>query len=392
MADDNQISILRQGVSRWNTWRKQNPQARVDLSEGDLARADLRGALLGQASLDYSNLSRADLSGADLRAANLSSANLVGAILAGANLSDALLEETNLYAADLSAASLCDAMLKGSNLTRAKLRAACLVGCDLRGANATRADLRDADMVEANLCETDLTGANLRRADLHRAEFIKSDLTETSFAFAFLGETVFAATSLRYSKGLHLCRHRGPSSLDHLTLVTAGALPEKFLCGCGLSRRFIALLPKTQAGESRFPFYFIRYDARDAAFAQRLHDELQAIGVRCWRIEPSPIPGRQVEVTTRLGDMVLLCCSKSSLSASCLDNEIQRALMKEERTGRKSKAFMVLDLDGSLSDPAWSDWKKLCLRSRTVFDFQGWRVGGLGFKKQVRRLVAQLRS
>ena len=390
MADKKLISIIRQGVSRWNLWRRQNPQARVDLNEADLAGMDLRGALLGRVVLDYANLSGADLSGADLSGADLSGTNLIKARLVNANLADASLEEANLFEADLHAVNFCDASLSGCNLTRARLRAACLPGCDLRGANATRADLRDADLADTHLCETDLSGANLRGADLRRAAFIKTDLSGTSFAFACLGETIFAATSLRNAKSLHLCGHHGPSSIDYLTLASSGALPEKFLRGCGLPDEFVARLPEFRAEAARFPFCFICHAPRDGAFAQRLHDALQALGIRCWRVEPSPISGGQLEDAAGLTGKVLLCCSRSSLESSWLDNEIQQALMREERLGGSSSALLMLDLDGGVHHPALSDWKKKCLLSRPGFGFTGWRAGGSVFKKQVRKLAGQL--
>jgi hypothetical protein len=39
-----QLRILKQGVEVWNEWRRQAPDARIDLSHAHLSRADLRGA------------------------------------------------------------------------------------------------------------------------------------------------------------------------------------------------------------------------------------------------------------------------------------------------------------------------------------------------------------
>src|SRR3954467_9713423 len=74
MADEEQLHRLReQGVGPWNTWRRENVGAHVNLRGGDLHRTDLGGANLRKA-----NLSGADLSGADLSRADLSEANLSG--------------------------------------------------------------------------------------------------------------------------------------------------------------------------------------------------------------------------------------------------------------------------------------------------------------------------
>ena len=376
----------------WNSWRKQNPRPPVDMSESDLGGAKLRGALLAGVLLDYSNLSGADLTGADLHAADLSAANLTGAKLAGANLADALLGETVFFAADLRAANLCEARLKGGNLARAKLRAACLTRCDLQGANMSRADLCDTDMTGANLCETDLTGAKLHGADLRGATFIKTELTGTSFVAAHLGETVFAATSLRNTKALRWCRHHGPSSVDQLTLAASGTLPVSFLRGCGLSDGSITMLPAMQTSAGKFPLCFISHAARDAAFARRLHAELQARGIRCWLNSRTQVPDRQIAPASRLGDKVLLCCSRASLATAWLDDEIQQALMKEERLGGKNSALIPLDLDGSLRDPVLDAWKKQCLIARDGVDFNGWRRDEAKFNRPLRKLAGWLRA
>jgi uncharacterized protein YjbI with pentapeptide repeats len=66
MANDEHITLLKQGVATWNAWRDANPSIRPDLSEADLRWANLSRAYL----------SRADLSGADLIEANLTEAEL----------------------------------------------------------------------------------------------------------------------------------------------------------------------------------------------------------------------------------------------------------------------------------------------------------------------------
>jgi uncharacterized protein YjbI with pentapeptide repeats len=45
MANQQQIEKLRADVSRWNTWREQQPKEAIDLSKANLSGADLRGAV-----------------------------------------------------------------------------------------------------------------------------------------------------------------------------------------------------------------------------------------------------------------------------------------------------------------------------------------------------------
>ena len=64
MANSEHLQLLPQGVENWNEWRKQNPQARPDLSQALLYAADLSQANTAQATL-----ARADLKGAKLTGA-----------------------------------------------------------------------------------------------------------------------------------------------------------------------------------------------------------------------------------------------------------------------------------------------------------------------------------
>ena len=44
MANDAHLKILKEGVSAWNKWRKENPDMRPELTESNLIGADLSGA------------------------------------------------------------------------------------------------------------------------------------------------------------------------------------------------------------------------------------------------------------------------------------------------------------------------------------------------------------
>src|SRR3954470_12904615 len=92
MADQQHVALLRQGVEAWNRWRREEPEARPDLSQ-----ANLMGMHLYEADLTHTNLFWADLAGA-----NLHRADLTGAVLFGANLCGANLHQANLRDADLS--------------------------------------------------------------------------------------------------------------------------------------------------------------------------------------------------------------------------------------------------------------------------------------------------
>ncbi len=98
---------LKSGVDEWNTWRKANPDVKIDLTN-----ANIRGA----------NLSNADLVGADLTNANLVGVNLTNADLVGADLINAILVMANLSNADLMGANLSGASIYEVRWDRSKMR------------------------------------------------------------------------------------------------------------------------------------------------------------------------------------------------------------------------------------------------------------------------------
>jgi Pentapeptide repeats (8 copies) len=91
MANKEHLARLKQGVEAWNQWRRENPDARPDLSQ-----ANLGGAHLVEADLSGTNLFWADLAHANLHNADFSRSNLFGANLCGANLHKAILHDADL--------------------------------------------------------------------------------------------------------------------------------------------------------------------------------------------------------------------------------------------------------------------------------------------------------
>ncbi|MEU3855053.1 pentapeptide repeat-containing protein [Streptomyces sp. NPDC029554] len=144
-----------------------------ELSEANLAGANLFNAALSGVNLRGANLSQASLHKATLVGVNLRHSRLFGADLRGAFLSRADLRHANLYGANLRDTRAFGADLRGAILSRADLRRADLIGADLTGADLTDADLTGADLTDADLTDADLTGADLTEADLTGA-----DLTE----------------------------------------------------------------------------------------------------------------------------------------------------------------------------------------------------------------------
>jgi uncharacterized protein YjbI with pentapeptide repeats len=87
MANEEQLSILKQGVKIWNEWIN-NSGVAIDLSNDDLRHINLANAYLGGANPTGANLSYSDLHRANLWDANLLGAKLIGTKLSGAEPSD----------------------------------------------------------------------------------------------------------------------------------------------------------------------------------------------------------------------------------------------------------------------------------------------------------------
>lgn len=187
MANEEQLSILKQGVEVWNQWRFENNEVKVDLSQAELIGADLKGVDFIKANLYRANLSEADLRDARLREAYCSEAILCGADFTGADLSNAHLSKADLKGAHLrqancnytylARANLSGADLREAYLNRAQLEEAQLQGADLSRANLGNARLGFADLSQTKLREADLSDANLRAADLRDADLSDANLT-----------------------------------------------------------------------------------------------------------------------------------------------------------------------------------------------------------------------
>lgn len=140
-------TLVRNGTIRGLVAEAQDEVRQVDSLQARLPAVQAAMRVLGrmprppQAKIELPNvdLRRADLAGADLEDAIFVDANLAGAVLLDANLVDALLVDTDLRGAILEDADLSDAILEGANLS-----GAVLWGADLSGAALGGADLSGA--------------------------------------------------------------------------------------------------------------------------------------------------------------------------------------------------------------------------------------------------------
>lgn len=368
MAKPEHFELLEQGVMIWNQWRIDNPDVRPDLKY-----AKLSGKQLAKANLDG-----VDLSGADLVNANLRSAGFKGACLQGANFGYANLSNTNLIGADLSYAHLTDA--------------------NLSYAFPSKANLGEADLRYAHLIGADFYHSTLIKANLVGADFSDAHLVNTDFSRVKIGCTTFGNNDLSSAKGLDSIDHIGPSAIGVDTIYRSqGKIPAAFLRGCGVPEAFITYMRSLTMQPIQFSTCFISFTEADDTFSERLYNDLQAKGVRCWRWKEDAKWGktlmRSIDEAVRVYDKLIVICSEQSLNAPAVIREIERALQKEDeqaRQGNEGEVLFPIRLDDYIFT-GWQHHRKADVTAKTVGDFRQWK-GHDSYQKAFDRLLRDLKT
>jgi uncharacterized protein YjbI with pentapeptide repeats len=250
---------------------------------------------------------------------------------------------------DLGEAHLFEARLAGADLVQALLSEADLSRADLSGANFSRANLSQTNLSGADLSGANLSRANLSRANLSQTNLSEADLSQTDLSQAKVGWTVFGAVNLSLARGLESVIHKGPSTIGIDTVYASqGQIPEVFLRGAGVPDQFITYMRSLVGRAIEFYSCFISYSSEDQEFAERLHADLQARGVRCW-FAPEDIQGgrklhEQIEQAIRHYDKLLLVLSEHSMGSEWVKTEIYHARQDEIRSQRR-KLFPISLVD-----------------------------------------------
>lgn len=329
MANQEQLTLLKQNVKLWNQWRALHLETSPDLVGGSLSGVDLFSA----------NLSDADLSNADLSNANLNFADLSG---------------TNLSSTDLSNADLSGANLSGSDLSNASLSSA-----DLHNASLSHTELRNADLSYANLSYAKLSIVNLRGANLQGV---------------FVWETIFTQVDLREVKGLTEIEHGGPSCIELQTV----RLPDdgsalRFLRGAGVPEEWINDYSIHMMHPIQYHSLFISYSSKDDMLARRLYADLQASGVRCWFAPEDMKIGdkirARIDEAIHLQDKLLLLLSEHAIASAWVEDEVEAAMEKEQQQNRA--ILFPVRLDDAVIQKTQA-WATKLRRTRHIGDFTNW--------------------
>lgn len=345
MANEEHVTILKQGTEIWNKWRKANSDVRPDFHMADFPAINLSHAHLREANLRFTDLSQADLSGADL-----SGANLIFSSLSKANLSRA-----NLHMADLRRATL----------SQANLSEAVLVRADLREVNLTKVDLSEARLDEAN------------------------------WAGVRCDRTILGNVDLSQVKGLDTVAHEGPSYVDINTIYRSGGnIPEVFLRGAGVPDNFITFMKSLTNSAIDFYSCFISHSSKDKEFAERLYADLQSNGVRCWYAPHDMQIGapilNEIDSAIRLHDKLLLILSEHSVGSRWVEHEVLSATTKEYQQERDKRTLFPIGLDDAVMDTK-VQWARNLKETRHIADFTGWKDHDR-YKKAFDRLLRDLKG
>jgi len=342
VANPEHVALIKQGVEAWTDWRRLHPADRIDLSGASLSNADL-----STADFSGADLSHVDLSGADLSGVDLTSATLFRATLSGATLFDTDLTSANLTSATLSGATLFD---------------------------------------------TNLTGA-----DLIATNFYSTNLFRTNFSGATFGWTILAEVDLSQAIGLDKDHHEAPSTIGLDTIYRSqGRIPESFLRGAGVPEPFITQMKALVHAMDPIQFYscFISYSTKDQEFADRLHADLQAQGVRCWFAPHNMQGGRklydQIDEAIRVYDKLLLILSPTSIASDWVKTEITRARRREARENRRMLFPLRLTDYETLRDWPFPEAREIC--EYFIPDFSNWKnhdAYKLAFDRLLRDLKAE---
>ncbi|NTW83754.1 MAG: toll/interleukin-1 receptor domain-containing protein [Chlorobiaceae bacterium] len=338
MANPEHLEILRQGVEVWNSWRKEKPEIKPDLSNLALPNTDFHGIDFGKVNLRMGNLYGVNISGANLCNANLSLVRF-----GGANISN-------------------------SNLTGADLQVA-----DLRGTN-----LNNANLTSVNFSACNFDGANVKTANFKNAIFRYTAFINIDLCCAYNLESII---------------HEGPSSIGIDTLYKSkGNIPEVFLRGCGVPDQMIEYAKSLTANPIDYYSCFISYSHKDEEFAKRLWEGLQANNVRCWFAPHDLKIGDKIrsviDETIRVHDKLLLILSEHSVQSDWVEHEVEHALELEKE--RKKGMLFPVQVDDAIMDSK-TGWAGNVKRQRHIGDFTLWKDHD-AYKAAFDRLLRDLKA
>lgn len=226
MVETDYDRLVRLGSAEaWNAWRREKPEAAVNLDKCNLVGlfwapppldkpdegpSEPRNEpdSLGGERADGAHGWRPVVVGHRPGAGKGAKAQLQGIDLRGASLREAFLEFVDMTGADLSGADLDAAVLTDATLNRACLDGAVLHDANLRRANLKDAKLREANLMFAQMNRADLRGANVAGSTVYgvSAWDVRTDAStvQTELDMAYYGEAQITVDDLEVAQFINL--------------------------------------------------------------------------------------------------------------------------------------------------------------------------------------------
>lgn len=293
---------------------------------------------------------------------------------------------------------------------RLDLSGADLTGIDLGSSILNGCNLSEADLTKASLVATDLIGANLRGTKFYVTDMVETDLMQADLTDASFGNTRILDCDLSSCYGLETIKHQSASHISTGTLMRTisgvggnlNAEMHTFFVRAGVPDSLLEYLPSLFLSDPlQFYTCFISYGAEDAAFAARLYDDLTKARIRCWKFDESAVVGRSlwgnIDQAIHVYDKVIVICSENSLRRPAVQDEIERALQKEEQLRWKKRDLPMVDddvlfpvrLDEYIFD-SWQHERKPNVVKKVVGDFRDWRANRSKYQRELQRLIKAL--
>jgi hypothetical protein len=215
-----------------------------------------------------------------------------------------------------------------------------------------------------------------------------ADVSRARFDFTVLGDN-----DLSQTKGLDTAQHLGPSTIGIDTIQRSGGkIPEAFLRGAGVPDNWIEYMGPLAGQPPQFHSCFISYSTKDQEFADRLHADLQAKGVRCWfASEDLKIGDRfdlRINESIRFHDKLLIVFSRHSIKSDWVETEVKAALERERR--EKRLVLFPIRLDNTVITTNRL-WAARVGKKRHIGDFTNWKDHD-PYQKAFDRLLRDLKA
>lgn len=339
MANEEQLSILKQGVEVWNKWRNKNPKIKINLeglrtsSGNNFSRADFTNANLQRTDLGGNNLSDANLSGANLSSSDLGSANLSGANLTSANLNNTTLVSTDFTGSKLYFTDFSNATMGGTTFVNTDIS----VGMGLDSAKHLIPSYIGIDVLhqsKGKIPDSFLRGCGLSDWEIEVAKLYNPDLSNEEI------------TNIQYK----LYDRRATQAIQISPL-------------------------------------FISYSHSDGIFVDKLETYLNIIGVRFWRDTHDMKAGRietQIDHAIKQNPTVLLVLSEHSLSSDWVEHEVRTARVLEKEMD--CDILCPVALDDSWKSSLWPKRVMEQIMEYNILDFSTWE-DDVKFEGMFRKLI-----